>query len=59
MAGAGSTGEKNVMRVVEEIEGGGSVTLFEKPIDPVGPTREEIESLAEWEKNLFKPPEKE
>lgn len=59
MAGAGAAGEKNVMRVVEEIEGSGSVTLFEESIEPIGPTQEEIKGLAEWEKNLFMPPAKE
>ena len=58
MAGAGAAGEKIVRRVVEKVEGNESVTLFKESINPVGPTKEEIKGLTEWEKNLFKPPEK-
>lgn len=58
MAGAGTAGENGVRRVVEEFEGSGSVELFKDSIDPVGPTKEEIAKLAQWEKELFQPPEK-
>ena len=55
MAGAGTGGENQVKRVVQSIEGD-DVEIFEESVNPLGPTKEEIEGLKQWEEDLFRPP---